>query len=472
MIDGLRPYPDLRPSDVAWLPPLPVGWEVHRAKYSFKEADERTESGSEELLSVSHKTGVTPRSQKNITMFMAESYAGHKLCRPGDIVVNTMWAWMAAIGISRNVGIVSPAYGVYRPRNIGIFEPKFLDYLLRTEVYRAEYLRSSRGITTSRLRLYPPDFLNIPFVQPPLDEQKLIVRFLDWHGTQTAKLTRAKRKIIALLNEQKQAIIHRAVTRGLDPNAKLKPSGIPWLGDIPEGWDVAALRHRYDQCLGKMLDTKRITGAYLLPYLRNTDVQWDRVNVVDLPHMDVPPQEYDRYTLRVGDLIVCEGGEVGRAAIWSGDLGVCAFQKALHRLRPRNPGRDLPRFLLLQLRLAVSRGAFIDGHESTIAHLTGEKFRAHRFVFPPGRDQERLLEACDAQTSEVDEALVRCKQEIDLIHEFRTRLIADAVTGKLDVRAVAASLPESTEPESVDDLVEGDALDEAEDDSETEEVAA
>ena len=87
---------------------------------------------------MSHQTGVTPRSEKNVTMFMAESYAGHKLCRPGDIVVNTMWAWMAALGVSRKVSIVSPSYGVYRPRGTSQFEPKYLDYLLRTEVYRAE----------------------------------------------------------------------------------------------------------------------------------------------------------------------------------------------------------------------------------------------------------------------------------------------------------------------------------------------
>jgi type I restriction enzyme S subunit len=179
MIDRLYPRAEMRATVHEWLPQLPAGWEFHRAKYSFREADDRSEHGDEELLSVSHKTGVTPRSQKNVTMFMAETYEGHKVCRPGDIVVNTMWAWMAAIGVSRHVGIVSPAYGIYRPRAHSHFEPRYLDYLLRTEVYRAEYVRSSRGITTSRLRLYPPDFLNIPFVQPPLDEQRLIVTFLD-----------------------------------------------------------------------------------------------------------------------------------------------------------------------------------------------------------------------------------------------------------------------------------------------------
>ena len=218
MIDGLRPYPEMKLTKLPCIPELPAGWEIHRAKYSFREADDRSAQGDEELLSVSHKTGVTPRSQKNITMFMAESYEGHKVCRPGDIVVNTMWAWMGALGVSGHMGIVSPAYGIYRPRATSQFAPRYLDYILRTEAYRAEYLRSSRGITTSRLRLYPPDFLKIPFVEPPMEEQRLIVRFLDWHGAQTAKLINAKKKLIALLNEQKQAIIRRAVTRGLDPS--------------------------------------------------------------------------------------------------------------------------------------------------------------------------------------------------------------------------------------------------------------
>ena len=471
MIDGLSPYPEMRQTGLPWLPELPRTWEIHRAKYSFREADDRSEQGDEELLSVSHKTGVTPRSQKNITMFKAESYEGHKVCRPGDIVVNTMWAWMAALGVSRHIGIVSPAYGVYRPRSTSQFEAKYLDYLLRIEAYRAEYLRSSKGVTTSRLRLYPPDFLKIPIAQPPLDEQRLIVRFLDWHGAQTAKLIRAKRMLIALLNEQKQAIIHRAVTRGLDRNVKLKPSGVPWLGDVPAEWDVAALRHRYDQCLDKMLDTKRITGENLVPYLRNTDVQWERINVVDLPMMDVPPGEYERYNVRLGDLLVCVGGEVGRAAIWSDALEVCAFQKALHRLRPRDSRRDHPRFLLLQLRLAVACGAFIDGQESTIAHLTGEKFRAHRFLFPPFEEQQRIIVSVDNQSLELDDAIDRSEREISLIQEFRTRLIADIVTGKLDVRAAAASLADITDLEPIDEPTDDD-LDEIIDAAIDEEVAA
>jgi type I restriction enzyme S subunit len=279
-------------------------------------------------------------------------------------------------------------------------------------------------------------------------EQLAIVQYLDCSGRATERVVRQKNRLITLLNEQKQAIIHRAVTRGLDPNVRLKPSRVEWLGKVPEHWDVAPLRLRYLQCLGKMLDTKRIKGSHLVPYLRNVDVQWDRVATTELPSMDITATEFDRYTLRKGDLLVCEGGEVGRAAIWNGDLPICGFQKAIHRLRPVSVQRDLPRFLMYVLRAAARAGAFDDGHESTIAHLTGEKIRSHRLAFPELREQIEIVEHLDAATRRVDGAIQAIRGSIEVCIELRTRLIADVVTGKVDVRQAArlSEIEESEEP--------------------------
>ena len=207
-----------------------------------------------------------------------------------------------------------------------------------------------------------------------------------------------------------------------------------------------------------MLDAKRFTGEHSLPYLRNVDVQWDRVNVEGLPAMDIPPEEYERYTLQPGDLLVCEGGEMGRAALWSGALARCGFQKALHRLRPRCAGRDVPRFLHYALRVAVKAGAFDDGHVSTIAHLTGEKLRRHRFPFPPSEEQEAVTRFLDAGLKRVDRAISGFRRQIELLDEYRTRLIADVVTGKLDVRGVAVHLPDGESVGTEDDSGEGDDL--------------
>ena len=221
-----------------------------------------------------------------------------------------------------------------------------------------------------------------------------------------------------------------------------KPSGVEWLGDVPAHWEVSALRLRYSQCLGKMLDTKRIKGNYLLPYLRNIDVHGIRLTSIIFQRWIFPPADYGRYTVQQGDLLVCEGGEVGRCAIWSRELPVCGFQKALHRLRPRKVRRDLTRFLHYALRAAVQGNAFNDGHLSTIAHLTGEKLRAHRFSFPPLPEQETLARFLDTQLTKIDRAISGVRCQIDLLREYRTRLISDVVTGKLDVRDAAAALPE------------------------------
>jgi len=216
---GLDPSVALKPSGVRWLGEVPEHWAVRRGKYYFREVDERSRDGTEELMSVSHKTGVTPRSEKNITMFMAESYVGHKLCRPDDIVVNTMWGWMAAVGVAKKVGIVSPSYGVYRARRTDEFRSQYLDLLLRTEVYRSEYVRSSRGITTSRLRLYPEDFLQISFVRPPLDEQDAILHSVESETSELNRAIGAANHEVTLFQEYRTRLIADVVTGKLDVRA-------------------------------------------------------------------------------------------------------------------------------------------------------------------------------------------------------------------------------------------------------------
>ena len=220
----------------------------------------------------------------------------------------------------------------------------------------------------------------------------------------------------------------------LKPYSSYRPSGVEWIGNVPVNWEVAALRHRYSQCLGKMLDSKRTTGSALLPYLRNTDVQWDRINIENLPTMDIFPEEYDRYTVQPGDLLVCEGGEVGRSALWSDRLTRCGFQKALHRLRPRNATQDVTRFMYYALRVAANRRAFTDGHLSTIEHLTGDKLRTHHFPFPPLSEQAAIVRFLDHADRRI-RGYIRTKQNlIALLEEQKRAIIHQAVTGQIDVQ--------------------------------------
>ena len=458
MIVDLKPYPAMKDSGVPWLGEVPEHWEVRRIKTLFREKEERSGNASGVLLSLTRAKGIVPQAEASSRIASAEDLSKYKVCRPGDLVMNRMQAWSGMFALSTCAGVVSPDYSVFGA--IEKSDVEFFEHLFKTPSVVDQFAKRSKGIGSGFNRLYTPDFGAVPVAIPPHPEQEAIVRFLDHAVRRIRRYIRAKQKLIKLLEEQKQTIIHRAVTRGLDPNVRLKPSGVEWLGEVPKHWTVMALRLRYTQCLGKMLDSKRITGISSLPYLRNTDVQWDRINVVDLPIMDIAPEEYGRYTVRRGDLLVCEGGEVGRCAIWSGELETCGFQKALHRLRPRQSERDVPRFMYYVLRVAAKGNAFNDGHQSTIAHLTGDKLRAYRFPFPSAQEQADIVEYLDHSVLVVEDVIVSAQNEISLLREYRTRLIADVVTGKLDVRVAAANLPdESDEPEVLDNsdtLAEGD----------------
>lgn len=213
---GLRRSETLRSAQIGCAPSVPIHWDWTRNKNILVERDDLSFDGSEELLTVSHLTGITPRSEKKVTMIEAESHTGYRLVSSGDLVINTMWAWMGALGISRNVGMVSPAYGVYTFRDRNQTDPCFFDYLFRSRQYVTEMTRFSRGVWTSRLRLYPESFLQLPVVVPPIVEQREIVKYLDEQTSRIDALIAKTGEHIVLAKERRSALIAAAVTGQID----------------------------------------------------------------------------------------------------------------------------------------------------------------------------------------------------------------------------------------------------------------
>lgn len=210
---GLNPDAPQNESGISWIDKIPSHWQVKRAKYLFREIDERSVSGEEELLSVSHMTGVTPRSEKtNIYMFMAEDYSGSKLCRPNDLVFNIMWAWMGALGVSDRTGIVSPSYGVYRQLKEGTFNNWYLEHLLRSTLYVAEYNKRSTGLHSSRLRLYSHMFFDMELGFPPREEQDEIEYETKKQVSQADAVITAVRSEIEKLTELRSTLVASVVT--------------------------------------------------------------------------------------------------------------------------------------------------------------------------------------------------------------------------------------------------------------------
>lgn len=207
---GLDPHATMKPSSQEWLGEIPAHWLIERAKNLFTVRDERSDDGSEELLTVSHITGVTSRSEKDVTMFQADDKAGYKRCKPGDLAINTLWAWMGAMGISSLDGIVSPDYHVYTSK--GQLLPEFIDLLCRSRPFVAEVVRWSKGVWSSRLRLYPENFFEMRLPVPPESEQREIVRVIEADQHQAGALRDALQVSISLAKERRAALITSAVT--------------------------------------------------------------------------------------------------------------------------------------------------------------------------------------------------------------------------------------------------------------------
>ena len=208
---GLDHTVPMKDSGVAWIGEIPAHWEIKRGKVLFEESDARSADGSEELLTVSQYTGITPRSQKNVNMFEALTLEGYKLCDVGDIAANTMWLWAGAIGVSAYSGVISPSYNVYRQKAEN-FVPGYLDCLLRAPMLVQEYASRSTGIRASRLRLYPKDFLDIMFPVPPFREQQEIMRILSEKFAAVDKLIAIKESKIEKLEQYKKSLIYEYVT--------------------------------------------------------------------------------------------------------------------------------------------------------------------------------------------------------------------------------------------------------------------
>jgi len=440
MTDDLGQYPEYQDSCLPWLGQVPAHWEEKRAKYYFREVDERSTTGSEQLMSVSHKTGVTPR-KANVTMFMAESNVGYKICRTGDLVINTMWAWMAAMGVARQTGIVSPSYGVYRPHMASPYVPDYVDHLLRTQPYISEYICRSTGIRASRLRLYPEDFLDIPVICPPREEQEAIVRFIAHHDRLVRRFIHNRRRLIEVLNEQKQAIINRAVTRGLNPDVPLKPSGIDWIGDIPEHWEQRRLKFLVRN-VNEQTGSKLPNEVYVA--LEHVESWTGRIT---LPDGEVA---FDSQVKRFQPNDVLFGklrpylAKVARPQV----PGVCVGEFLVLRIVEQG---ILPEFLEQKLRSKqlinlINSSTF--GAKMPRADWTFIGNMA--VVYPPTHDEQRaMIGQVGEQMATLQAVIDKASREIDLIREYRTRLIADVVTGKVDVRQLAPETVEA-EPEDLD----------------------
>lgn len=431
MNQPLPAYPDYKPAGLPWLKQVPAHWEIKRNKYLFRERDARSQTGAEELLTVSQYTGITKRADRRKhaeeLLTTAASLVGYKLVDQNDLVINIMLAWNGSLGISDFNGIVSPAYCVYKPTSTDY--PRYFHYLFRTPLYKAMYKAVSTGVVDSRLRLYSDKFFALQALLPPLPEQQRVVAFLDGKTRQIARLLRHKRQLIKLLQEQKQALIHRAVTQGLDAAAPRKNSGVAWLGEVPAHWEVKRLKDEF-HCLNRT----RIP-------LSSPERGQMTVRIYDYYGASGVIDKVDDYLFDDELLLIAEDG--ANLVLRNLPLAIIARGKFwvnnhAHILKPKNGSLEYFAHLLE----CINYTPWITG--AAQPKLTKDRLMAIQIPVPTPEEQCRIVEFIKADTQLLDQTVEQAKREIELIQEYRTRLIADVVTGQVDVRhlAVAAAAPD------------------------------
>jgi len=402
-------YAEYKDSGVEWLGEVPAHWEVVRAKAVFKEIDDRSCDGDEELLTVSHLTGVTPRSEKNVNMIMAESLDGYKKCAPGDLVINTMWAWMGALGTSRTHGIVSPSYNVYRPYPGQIF-PRYFDHLCRIPVFATVMKALSTGVWESRLRLYPEAFFSIRFALPSLPEQTAIAAFLDRQTAKIDALVAEQEKLIALLAEKRQAVISHAVTKGLNPAVPMKDSGIEWLGEVPEHWDVVRIKYLTEiieqgwspQCEGFPVETPDEWGV-----LKVGCVNGGTFNPQENKTLPVELEPVLSLGIVADDLLISRANTrelVGGAAVALEDHPRLMLCDKLYRLR-LDRSSCLPKFLSRFLGIGLARGQIelaATGASSSMVNIGQGTILEMAVPLPPISEQSAIVGNIQAETTKFD----------------------------------------------------------------------
>jgi len=466
MMGNLKPYPAYKDSGVPWLGKVPEHWEVRRTKTLFQSRKQLNTDGSEtNVLSLTLR-GVVSNDPDNPEGLVPKDYKTYQIFEKDDLVfklIDLENIRTSRVGLVHEHGIMSPAYVRLTLSGIGdirFYYQQFFDLYLRC-IYNqiGEGVRSTIGWS---------DLANVRILAPPLPEQTAIVRFLDYMDRQIRRSIRAKQKLIKLLEEYRQALIHHAVTGKIDvrtgqPYPAYKDSGVPWLGKVPEHWEVRRLKRiaRLNPSKAEVPLALRDGQAVFLPMERvGSDGRFDASEVRPISDL------WNGFTyFRRGDVIVAKITpcfENGKGACLENLPTAIGFGSTeFHVIRPSKA--IVTAYLYRVTTLSEFRRLGTD--EMTGA--AGQQRVPVEFIanfpipLPPLFEQTAIVEYLDAQTAKLDTAIAAARREIELLREYRERLIADVVTGKVDVREVAAQLPDEP-PEEEAELMDTDEIAESE----------
>jgi type I restriction enzyme S subunit len=457
VIADLKPYPTMKDSGVEWLGDLPQSWDVLRGRQLFEIKKRIAGRLGHAVLSVT-QAGLRVRNVATGEGQVSQDYSKYQIVNVGDFAMNSMDLLTGGVGIAEIPGVTSPDYRVFSIRDEQLCSDRYMLHVMRLLYQNKGFYAWGQGSAQlGRWRLPRKRFNDFPFPVPPPPEQAAIVRYLDHVDRRVRRLVRAKRKLIALLNEQKQAIIHRAVTRGLDPDVPLKDSGVEWLGEEPEHWGMSRLGRLTKRIGDGLHGTPEYVDKSEYHFVNGNNLANGGIAVSDATRC-VSADEYEKHRIDLdgSTILMSINGTIGNVAYYADEKVILGKSAAYFKC-----GVELSRgylFYMLQSQKALDLlGSEATG--TTILNLSLESLRRLPVPLPPLDEQERIASYLQRYAAAVDAAAARAAQELDRLREYRTRLIADVVTGKLDIRDAAAALPE-VDPLDEDELNDGGESDE------------
>ena len=428
---GLKPFPAYKDSGTSWLGDVPEHWDIAPGKACFS-VKKVSNKGMKErtVLSLSYGT-IRVRQEEELHGLVPESFETYQIVEPGDIIcrptdLQNDWNSLR-FGISRHKGTITSAYICLRtfPR----VDTQYGHKLLHAYDLKKIFYGLGSGL---RQNLEWEDFKYLPCPIPPLEEQAAIIRYLDDTNQRIRAYVSAKERLIALLEEERQAVIHQAVTKGLDPNVKLKPSGVEWLGDVPEHWNVIPVKRAFQSIDYGISESTSNSGAIrvlTMGHVKDGKVIVPFAGGVD----DIEPY----LLLRESDLLFNRTNSqelVGKVGLFEGHESPVTFASYLVRMRP-SPSHE-PEYLNMALNdtsfiSRARREAIPSLHQS---NLNPTRYGRIHIALPPKEEQGTILRSLRKKTASLTNTIGRARRQIELMEEYRTRLIADVVTGKIDVR--------------------------------------
>ncbi|NUM72270.1 MAG: restriction endonuclease subunit S [Ignavibacteriaceae bacterium] len=423
-------YDKYRDSGIEWIGEIPDGWEVTKNKYFVSLYEDYSEKGQEELLSVSEYYGIVPRKaiiDEDQEISRAESLVGYKRVKPNTLVINIMLAWKNGLAVGKFEGIVSPAYSVFA---FEIGYPWYFHYLFRTSLYNAEFKKHSTGVIESRLRLYNDKFFSLFSHFPPLPVQEKIVKYLDHKTALIDKLISITERKIELLKEKRTALINHAVTKGLDPNVRMKESGIEWIGQIPEHWEVKKLKY-----VAKIFNgsTPKDNDDYW-----GDDIVWVTPGDIGKIKNQIVLLDSDRRITQEGlnscgctllppnSIILTTRAPIGNVIICGTEF---TTNQGCKSLVPVNVD-----YIYLYYVLKTS-GVVLEnlGQGTTFKELSTFSLNNFYVPHPSVGEQKQIVDFLLIKNEEYEKTISTAQSTINTLKQYRQTLISEVVTGKINV---------------------------------------